>query len=129
MKTTGLIMLASLLLLGYNACKQLKTPAEDTTVYLCEGFHGTVSVWADNELIFSGHVNSNDAIQCAATLPLHIHGSAFILRMEAQNQARESSTGLIEQKIDCDRGRYICVFFKTNEKLVVTQERHKPDFY
>ncbi len=137
MRVLGVILLGALLLgLGFsgNARWEAERMAmKQATLFLGSGFHYCeVSVYVNEELAFSGRVSSNDAIQYAATIPLHVRASPFLLRMvvlplESVGPALDTVT--LEQRIDCAKGPYVMVFFVHSKELVLWQEVHRPEFY
>ncbi|MCX6848317.1 MAG: hypothetical protein NTY98_05310 [Verrucomicrobia bacterium] len=126
------------LLLGLGFSGHTRWEAETmaikrATVFLGSGFHQCeVSVFANGKLVFSGRVASNDAIQYAATIPLHVQASPFLLRIELRDLAPVGPTHdtvSLERKIDCADGPYVTVSFMPDEKLVFWQEVNMPEFY
>ncbi|WP_395753772.1 hypothetical protein [Prosthecobacter sp.] len=135
MRALGLSIAAALIAwLGFSVCRQEPmAAAERATVYLADRFHGhTVTIEADDALIFTGRVSSNDAIQYAATIPLRIHARHFTLRIRADDSddysARGESPVILEQKIDCEKGPYLWIALR-GDKLVLIQYADELEFY
>lgn len=137
MKVLWFIILGALLLgQGFSGHTRWEAEAmamKRATVFLGSGFHQCeVSVFANEKLVFSGRVSSNEATQYAATIPLHVQASPFLLRIELRDLAPVGPTHdtvSLERRIDCAEGPYVTVSFMPDEKLVLWQVVNKPEFY
>lgn len=137
MRVLGFILLGALLFgLGFSGHARWEAERmamKRATLFPGSGFHPCeVSVFASDELVFSGRVSSNDAIQYAATIPLQVQASPFLLRMVVLNLevvGPALDTVSLERKIDCTDGPYVTVSFIHNKELVLWQEVNEPEFY
>jgi hypothetical protein len=104
--------------------------ARKINVILGHDFQGqNVTVKVEDEEVFAGRVLSHPATQLAAKIKTLAPATQFTLQVKVRLQPDQSATGVLNERIDLERGVYLLVMLTSDRHLVLQQFIEEPDFY